>query len=173
MDPRDIIDLGREAIMTALLVSAPVLLTGMVVGLVIGLLQALTQIQEQTVAFVPKIVAMVVVLALTLLVMPTYSPYNQVLLLPGILSLARDGPALWRRSRGNRVLLAVNLVLLTWPYLSAGTLALLSFVLPPATVEKAWAVPGWTILTLPIGVAALMLLYAYRQSFASPVVESQ
>ena len=59
MDPRDIIDLGREAIWIALLVAAPVLLTGMIVGLLVGLLQALTQIQEQTVAFVPKIVAMV------------------------------------------------------------------------------------------------------------------
>ncbi len=38
----------------------------MIVGLVIGLLQALTQIQEQTVAFVPKIVAMILVLSLTL-----------------------------------------------------------------------------------------------------------
>ena len=49
-----------------LLLGSPVLLAGMVVGLVIGLLQALTQIQEQTVSFVPKIVAMVAVLGLTL-----------------------------------------------------------------------------------------------------------
>jgi flagellar biosynthesis protein FliQ len=66
MDPRDIIDLGREAIWIGLLVSAPVLVTGMVVGLAIGLLQALTQIQEQTVSFVPKIVAMVLVASLIL-----------------------------------------------------------------------------------------------------------
>ena len=66
MNPQDAIDLGREAIWTALLVGSPVLLAGMVVGLMIGLLQALTQVQEQTVAFVPKIVAMVLVLSLTL-----------------------------------------------------------------------------------------------------------
>ena len=54
MDPQDAVDLGREALMIAMLVSAPVLVAGMVVGLVIGLLQALTQIQEQTVAFVPE-----------------------------------------------------------------------------------------------------------------------
>ena len=58
------IGLGREAIWMSLLISAPVLLAGMVVGLVIGLLQAVTQIQEQTVAFVPKIVIMVLVLEL-------------------------------------------------------------------------------------------------------------
>ena len=66
MQAQDAIDLGREAIWLALVIGAPVLLTGMIVGLALGLLQALTQIQEQTVAFVPKIVAMVVVLALTL-----------------------------------------------------------------------------------------------------------
>ena len=66
MDASDAIDLGREAIWTALMVGSPVLLAGMAVGLLIGLLQALTQIQEQTVAFVPKIVAMVLALSITL-----------------------------------------------------------------------------------------------------------
>ncbi len=66
MDPQDAIELGREALWTALLIGSPVLVAGMVVGLLIGLVQALTQIQEQTVAFVPKIVAMVLALAVTL-----------------------------------------------------------------------------------------------------------
>ncbi len=63
MEAQYAIDLGRQAIWTALLIGAPVLLSGMFVGLLIGLLQALTQIQEQTIAFVPKIVAMVLVLS--------------------------------------------------------------------------------------------------------------
>lgn len=66
MDPQDAIDLAREALVVATLVSAPVLVAGMVVGLIIGLIQALTQIQEQTVAFVPKMIAMVAALALSL-----------------------------------------------------------------------------------------------------------
>ena len=66
MDPQDAVDLGREALMIATLVSAPILLAGMVVGLVVGLIQALTQVQEQTVAFVPKLVAMALALALSL-----------------------------------------------------------------------------------------------------------
>lgn len=66
MDPQEVIDIGREAIWNMLLIGSPVLVAGMVVGLLIGLLQALTQIQEQTVAFVPKMVAMVLVLSLTL-----------------------------------------------------------------------------------------------------------
>ena len=61
MDSQDAIDLTREAIMVTLLISSPVLFCGMIVGLCIGLLQAVTQVQEQTVAFVPKIVVMVLV----------------------------------------------------------------------------------------------------------------
>jgi len=66
MDAQEVIDIGREAIWTMLLIGGPILVAGMVVGLIIGLLQALTQIQEQTVVFVPKLVAMVLVLSLTL-----------------------------------------------------------------------------------------------------------
>jgi flagellar biosynthetic protein FliQ len=66
MTPQDAVDLAREAIWISLLIGAPVLLAGTLVGLVIGLFQALTQIQEQTVSFVPKIVAMVLVLSFTL-----------------------------------------------------------------------------------------------------------
>ena len=66
MEPQHAIDLGREAIWTALSIGAPVLVAGMVVGLLVGLFQALTQIQEQTIAFVPKIVAMVLALSITL-----------------------------------------------------------------------------------------------------------
>ena len=66
MDAQIAIDLGRQAVWTALLVAAPVLLAGMAVGLMVGLFQALTQIQEQTVAFVPKIMAMVLTLTFAL-----------------------------------------------------------------------------------------------------------
>ena len=66
MEPQYAIDLGRQALTTALLIGSPVLLVGMGVGLLIGLLQALTQIQEQTIVFVPKIAAMVLILSLAL-----------------------------------------------------------------------------------------------------------
>lgn len=66
MTPDAAIDIGREAIMTMLKISSPILIAGMAVGLFIGLMQALTQIQEQTISFVPKIVAMVMALSFTL-----------------------------------------------------------------------------------------------------------
>jgi len=66
MDTQSAIDLGREALWTALIIGSPVLVAGMAVGLIVGLLQSLTQIQEQSVAFVPKLVVMVLVLGVSL-----------------------------------------------------------------------------------------------------------
>lgn len=57
MDETEIIDFMREAIVLTIEISAPVMLIGLVVGLVIALVQALTQIQEMTLAFVPKMMA--------------------------------------------------------------------------------------------------------------------
>jgi flagellar biosynthetic protein FliQ len=55
------VDTVREALYLMLLLSAPVLLAGLVVGLAISLIQAVTQIQEQTLSFVPKILVMAMV----------------------------------------------------------------------------------------------------------------
>ncbi len=66
MTPTDSIDFARSSIMVLLEIITPAMLTALVVGLGIGLLQALTQIQEQTLVFVPKIVAIFVVLLITL-----------------------------------------------------------------------------------------------------------
>ena len=52
-----VLDVMREGFLTIIMVSLPVLLTSMVVGLVISLLQAITQVQEQTLTFVPKLIA--------------------------------------------------------------------------------------------------------------------
>ena len=52
-------DLVRHTLILALLISTPMLAIGLVVGVVVSLFQAVTQIQEQTLTFVPKIVAMV------------------------------------------------------------------------------------------------------------------
>lgn len=52
----DIVTLGTNAMMVTLLVSAPMLLSGMAIGLTISILQSVTQIQEITLTFVPKII---------------------------------------------------------------------------------------------------------------------
>lgn len=62
MSPDAVIDIGRTALTTVLLLAAPMLLVGMVVGLIISIFQAATQINEQTMTFVPKIVAVMLTL---------------------------------------------------------------------------------------------------------------
>lgn len=66
MTPADSIDFARQAIYVLLEISAPAMLTALVVGLTIGLLQALTQIQEMTLVFVPKIIAIFLMLLVSL-----------------------------------------------------------------------------------------------------------
>ena len=62
----EVLDVARDAIYTLIIVSAPVMLVGLGVGIAISLLQALTQIQEMTIAFVPKILAIFVSLLVAL-----------------------------------------------------------------------------------------------------------
>jgi flagellar biosynthesis protein FliQ len=60
------IDLIRSAVFLALLTAAPLLLAALVVGVLISVLQTITQIQEQTLTFIPKLLAMAVVFVLML-----------------------------------------------------------------------------------------------------------
>ncbi len=62
----EVLDVARDAIITLVLASSPLMLVGLVVGVVISLFQALTQIQEMTLVFVPKILAIFVTLLLAL-----------------------------------------------------------------------------------------------------------
>lgn len=57
MNEIEVLDIARDAMMVMLLVSAPMLLVGLVVGLVISIFQTLTHIQEMTLTFIPKILA--------------------------------------------------------------------------------------------------------------------
>jgi flagellar biosynthetic protein FliQ len=66
MTGAEVLDVAREAITTLIVVSAPVMLVGLAVGVVISLFQALTQIQEMTIAFVPKILAIFISLLIAL-----------------------------------------------------------------------------------------------------------
>jgi len=62
----DVLDVARDAILTLVIVSAPLMLVGLVVGVIISLVQALTQIQEMTLVFVPKILAIFLAMLIAL-----------------------------------------------------------------------------------------------------------
>jgi flagellar biosynthesis protein FliQ len=66
MTGAETLDVARDAIWTIVVVSSPLMIVGLVVGVVVSLFQALTQIQEQTLVFVPKILAIFVTLLLAL-----------------------------------------------------------------------------------------------------------
>lgn len=66
MDGPAFVSLMREAVWTALVIAAPILVVALVVGLVIGLVQALTSIQELTLTFVPKLLAIAIVFWMSL-----------------------------------------------------------------------------------------------------------
>ena len=62
----EVLDIGRDALWTTVAMAAPAMLVGLAVGLVIALIQALTQVQEMTLVFVPKIVAIFLALLIFL-----------------------------------------------------------------------------------------------------------
>jgi hypothetical protein len=96
------------------------------------------------------------VLVITVVIVPKAAPYNQVLLLPGILLVARDWRILWQNDRLSRILLMVCGLLIFWPWLAATALTIASLGLPADAVQKAWAWPVWTSLAIPLAVAVLL-----------------
>ena len=66
MSGAEVLDIARDAILTLVLVAAPLMLVGLTVGVIVSLFQALTQIQEMTLVFVPKILAMFVAMLVAL-----------------------------------------------------------------------------------------------------------
>ena len=87
MTPETIITLGQRALELAVLVSAPLLMTALVVGVLISLFQAATQINEMTLSFVPKLLALVLVLLLA-------GPWMLELLIDFTRNLMKDIPNL-------------------------------------------------------------------------------
>ena len=61
MTPESVMEIGQQALYVAMMVAAPLLLTALAVGLLIGVIQAATQINEMTLSFIPKLIAMALV----------------------------------------------------------------------------------------------------------------
>jgi len=66
METAEVLEVMRDAIYVLIIISAPIMVVALVVGLIIAIIQALTQIQEATLTFVPKVLAMLLILVLTL-----------------------------------------------------------------------------------------------------------
>jgi hypothetical protein len=102
----------------------------------------------------------------SVLLVPKFALYNQVLLLPAILLIVRDRRMIWREGVINRIMLVVVAVSLAWIWLAGMVLAGLSFIVRAEVVEKAWMVPLVTLPQIPAAVTALLLLHYYQTTFA-------
>ena len=98
-----------------------------------------------------------VVLATTLLIVPMYAPYNQLLLLPGLLWIAHEIQPLWKRNLVSRFLVTLTVLAVFWPWVAAGTLASALLFLPGSAVEKAWTLPLYTTLAIPVTTVATLV----------------
>jgi hypothetical protein len=104
-------------------------------------------------------------LATTLAVIPMFAPYNQVLLIPALMVALRAIRPLWKHplSRFFTVLVAVSVM---WPWIASTALAMALLFLPAPVVQRAWTMPLFTSLAIPVVV--LGLLIASRNLLQSP-----
>ncbi|HTA23709.1 MAG TPA: glycosyltransferase family 87 protein [Terriglobales bacterium] len=99
----------------------------------------------------------VLILAATVVIIPKASPYNQVLLLPGILLLSWQVRELWNRGLLRRAAVAICGLALLWPWLAAMALLAASIFLPAESVQRGWALPLYTSVAIPVAVLALLV----------------
>jgi hypothetical protein len=103
---------------------------------------------------------MALVLSAVLTVIPTFAPYNQLLLIPAILLLVQSVSRFWHGPIAMRLCVALVAAVILLPWLCAFGLDLALLVLPQAVVEKRWALPLWTSWAIPFAVLASVALNA-------------
>jgi hypothetical protein len=96
-------------------------------------------------------------LVATIVTIPMTAFYNQVLLLPGVLLLARNIAFFRTKGAFTRVAFMVASLLFCWPWLAALALTAASFVLAAASVQKAWSAPRWSSMMTPVVVLLLLV----------------
>ena len=105
-------------------------------------------------------VMLALVLAVTLVIVPTFAPYNQVLLLPAVFLIAAGWKKLWSRDRLTRMVCGFAFLVVFWPWLISCGLMLASMLLTSDVVQKAWTLPLYTSLGIPPVVLCLLTVFA-------------
>ncbi|MGZ4730889.1 MAG: glycosyltransferase family 87 protein, partial [Terriglobales bacterium] len=100
------------------------------------------------------------VLAVTLVIVPSFAPYNQILLLPAVFMIAISWRDLWSRGGLTRMACGVGLLVVVWPWLASCGLMLASQYLAASSVQRAWAAPLYTSLGIPLVVLGLLSVCA-------------
>ena len=105
------------------------------------------------------------VMATTLLVIPTFAPYNQILLLPACMIFLRAFRNLWQSGQLRRLFVAVTVTSVFWSYPAAAGLAIALLFWPALTVQQFWRLPFYPSFAIPVMIYATML--AARKDFCS------
>jgi len=115
--------------------------------------------------------ATALVMALTVLVVPMYAPYNQVLFVPAILTLVRDRAVFTAGSRGTSFLYLGGSFALAWQWIASSTLSGAYLLGWRVWAISAWKAPFFATFGLPVFVVALMFLEARAMPFGPRSVE--
>jgi hypothetical protein len=104
--------------------------------------------------------ALSLVLAVTIIVIPTFALYNQLLLLPAFMLVVRSLPAVWEKGRMARWLVVITAVAVFWSWVTAALADLALLFFPRELVQKTWAVPLYPSFTIPVAVLGLLAISA-------------
>jgi hypothetical protein len=107
------------------------------------------------------------VLVVTLVIVPSFAPYNQVLLLPAVFLIATSWKELWGRNRLTRLAGGLAVLIVFWPWLASCGLMAASLFLPARSVQRAWTLPLYTSLGIPLVVLGLFTACAIDRLKAS------
>ena len=102
------------------------------------------------------------VMSATLVIIPTYAPYNQLLLLPALMLIVGDAAVCWRRGPMSRIFIMLAALAVAWPWLSAMLLSVLLIFVSHARLQNAWALPLLSSLYIPLTVFGLAVLCVWR-----------
>jgi len=105
--------------------------------------------------------AFAAILAVTLLVVPNFAPYNELLLLPAILLLVREAIAPDRPAALRPLVVAAGFFI-GWGWLATAGLTVASLFLPATTVQRAWAIPLWSEFAIAPSVVLALALLIYQ-----------
>lgn len=120
------------------------------VALLTGLAIVCWKLRRAPVSSPEFMVVFCMVLTVTVVVIPTLYPTNQVVLLPAVFLLVRESGAVWQRGRAPRLAVFASSCLIAWPWLGAIILMLASAFVPQTLVRKLWLVPVSSILLIPL-----------------------
>ncbi|HST09604.1 MAG TPA: hypothetical protein VLL05_04460, partial [Terriglobales bacterium] len=116
------------------------------------------------------------VLAVTVIIIPMFAPYNYILVLPSLLVLAENWTVLWNRSAIVRAGCLLGVVAVAWPWVASIGLTAVSLFLSPETVQGWWWLPLYTSAKIPMPIVCLlplsMLVIMVWQGRESSVLES-